>query len=115
MDIRIDEHIIRVVVIHLNGRIDAFSVSELRPRLQTLTHDGAKYFVVDLADVDFMDSAGMAVLVSLLKNARAADGDVCLITPHSPGAQRILSLTKFDRVFAMKANVDDALQHFLGN
>lgn len=112
MDIHIEEQITRVVIVHLQGRVDAFTVGDLRPRLQALTQDGAKYFVVDLADVEFMDSAGMAVLVSLLKNARASEGDVCLVAPRSPAAMRILTRTKFDRVFTMETTVEAAVRHF---
>jgi anti-anti-sigma factor len=46
-----------------------------------------------------MDSAGMAVLVSLLRRSRQAGGSVKLIWPRSEAVRRTLQLTQFDRIF----------------
>jgi anti-anti-sigma factor len=112
MDITITEHIIRIVVVAPRQRIDAFSAPDLRAKLDQLVEQGAQRFVLDLTAVPFLDSAGMAVLVSLLKRARQLGGDVRLIWPAEEAASRILRLTKFDRVFTMANTVDAALVDF---
>ena len=81
-------------------------------RLDELLESGAQRFVLDLSEVPFLDSAGMAVLVSLLKRARQGGGDVRLVWPAEEGARRILRLTKFDRVFSMADSVAMALSDF---
>ncbi len=113
MDIQISEHIIRVQVVTLKGRFDAFSAPELRQSLQNLQNAGEKYFVLDLRELSFMDSAGMAVLVSLLKGARTAGGAVTLVKPTNENALRILLLTKFDRVFRLMDDVQSAVREVL--
>ena len=113
MDIQISERMIRVQIVTLNGRFDAFSAPELRQRLQGLQNAGEKYFVLDLRDLAFMDSAGMAVLVSLLKGARTAGGNVTLVKPSNENALRILMLTKFDRVFRLMDTLDSAVHEVL--
>lgn len=62
--------------------------------------------------MDFMDSAGMAALVSLLKQARQVGGNVVLVRPTNPATYRILTLTRFDQVFMMAETVKDALIMF---
>ncbi len=101
MEIQVSEQITRKTIIVLTGRIDAFNVSVLREQFNNLIEDGATLFVVDLSKVTFLDSAGMAALVSLLKKARSNGGDVSLVWPKLEAAKRILRLTKFDRVFTM--------------
>ncbi len=101
MEIEVTEQIIRNTTVALTGRIDAFNVGALRERFSQLIEDGATQFVVDLGNVSFLDSAGMAALVSLLKQARSKGGDVSLVWPKLEAAKRILRLTKFDRVFTM--------------
>lgn len=54
----------------------------------------------------------MAVLVTLLKSAHLAGGDVKLVWPREDAAGRILRLTKFDRVFDMATSVEAALKGF---
>ena len=110
MNIKITDHIVRTVVVAPQDRIDAFSAPELRAKLDGLTAEGVSRFVLDLSDVPFLDSAGMAVLVSLLKRARTAGGDVRLVWPTQEAAQRVLKLTKFDRVFEMADSADAALK-----
>ena len=43
----------------------------------------------------------MAVLVSVLKRARQAGGDVRLVRPRAEAVERTLRLTRFDQVFSM--------------
>ncbi len=112
MKIIITEHIIRIVVVAPQDRVDAFSAGELRERVDQLVAEGVRQFVIDLSNVPFLDSAGMAVLVSLLKRARQAEGDVKLVWPKEEAAQRILRLTRFDRVFAMADSVEAAVSSF---
>ncbi len=113
MEIQISERVIRVQVVTLSGRFDAFSAPDVRQQTQTLLAAGEKYFVLNLRDLAFMDSAAMAVLVSLLKGARTAGGGVTLVKPKDENALRILLLTKFDRVFKMVEDVDTAMREVI--
>jgi anti-sigma B factor antagonist len=85
--------------LHLNYRVDAFAAPTLRGELDILFQSGKTHFIVDLSETPFMDSAGMAVLISLLRRSRQVGGDVKLIRPKSEPVMRILQLTRFDRVF----------------
>ncbi len=95
------------VIVSLNERIDAFNAPTLRGVFDNLLAEGHQDFIVDLRAVTFLDSAGMAALVTLLKRARSKGGDVGLTWPTLEVSQRILKLTKFDRVFTIKDGVDD--------
>lgn len=108
----ISERQICAAVIAPKGRVDVFTVPELRAVLDRHVDGGTVRFVVDLSEVTFLDSAGMAVLVTLLKRARTGGGNVRLVWPQEEAATRILRLTRFDRVFDMAASVDDALRAF---
>jgi anti-anti-sigma factor len=112
MELVVTEHVVRVVVVAPQDRIDAVNAPQLRQRLHGLLDDGAANLVVDLSAVPFMDSAGMAVLVSGLKRARLAGGDVKLVWPQVEPARRILNLTRLDRVFAMADSAAEAVKGF---
>ena len=112
MKLTIREHITRIIVIAPEERVDAFSAAALRSRFDEFLAQGVSQFVVDLSRTPFLDSAGMAALVSLLKNARQIGGDVKLVWPTEEAAQRTLRLTKFDRVFEMADTADLALERF---
>ncbi|MGC8781636.1 MAG: STAS domain-containing protein [Anaerolineae bacterium] len=101
-----------IAIVAVRDRIDAFSAPELRNRLDQLLAEGITRFVLDLSEVPFLDSAGMAVLVGLLKRARAVEGDVRLVWPKKEEARRILKLTRFDRVFEIAETREAALKGF---
>jgi anti-sigma B factor antagonist len=101
MSLEIDTHeqVIKIALFSLRGRLDAFEAPSLRKRCEEYLADGYTHFVFDLAHVTMLDSAGLAVLVSVLRRTRLANGDVRLVWPQADAASRILKLTKFDQVF----------------
>lgn len=111
MDITITEHTTDTqpyAVVALRGRIAAFHTPVLREQLNTLLAGGTRYYVLDLSHVEFLDSAGLAVLVNLLKRAQQDGGSVKMILPKSEAARRILRLTRFDKVFTIIETSDAA-------
>jgi len=110
--VNLKENTIRIVTLAPETRLDAFSAPKFREKVQTLLDDGVIYLVFDLSQTPFLDSAGMAALVSALKQCRQRGGDVRMVWPQAEPVKRILSLTKFDRVFEMKTSVTEALGSF---
>ena len=101
LNVSTSEQVVRTVTVAPKERIDAFSAPALRSYLDGYYENGVCNFIIDLTDTPFLDSAGMAVFVSLLKRCRQAGGDVSLVWPNSESVRRILRLTRFDRVFVM--------------
>ncbi len=110
MKISIREQVTRIHILELSGRMDAFTVGSVREEVDRLFEGDGTLFVVDLTEIEFMDSAGMAALVSLLKRARQRDGNVVLVKPADPSAFRILTLTRFDQVFAIADTAAEAVR-----
>ena len=61
-----NENTSEIVTVAPEGRLDAFSAPKFREKVQNLLDNGFKYLVLDLSKTPFMDSAGMAALVSAL-------------------------------------------------
>lgn len=111
-NLEIFEQTKRITILAFTDRLDAFSAADTREKIDNLLDGGAVNFVIDLREVSFMDSAGVAVLVNLLKRARQVGGDVKLVEPTSQMTIRILRLTKFDKVFEMFATAEEAANSF---
>ena len=99
MKIVVQEQIQRTVTVAPQDRLDAFSAPALRSQLDELAASGVQDFIIDLSSTPFMDSAGMAVLVSLLRRCRQSGGSVKLVWPRAEAVRRTLQLTQFDRIF----------------
>ena len=99
LEINTHENIIKIVTLRLRGRVDAFEAPALRRQCDEYLANDFSHFVFDLEEVSMLDSAGLAVLVSVLKRSRLKQGDVRIVWPQAEAASRILKLTKFDQVF----------------
>ena len=81
--------------------IDASNAWQLKPRLlEHMTQFGPE-LQLDLGQVNFIDSTGLGMLVSVLKEAREHDGHVSLINPNRE-IQRLLQITGLERVFRVQ-------------
>jgi anti-anti-sigma factor len=67
--------------------------------------------VVDLNDVPFIDSSGLAALISGLKAARTAGGDLRIARP-SDQARMLFELTRLDKVLLAYPSVEDAVANY---
>lgn len=98
-------------VVRIAGRLDFLSAGEARQRFVEAVANGQRALVVDLGDVQFIDSSGLGALIGGLKAARQAGGDL-RIARAGEQARMVLSLTSLDRVFRLYDTVDEALAAF---
>lgn len=96
------------VIVRPKGRIDVESAPTLRDQLKTIADSTPRLVVVDLFEVEFIDSSGLSALVSGLKALRQSGGSISLSRPH-PQALTALRLTLLDRVFPIFPSVEEAL------
>ena len=88
--------------------MDLSTAPALRSRIERVVEGGSRRLVIDLADVSFMDSSGLSVLVSGFKGMREAGGHMSVVCPNVAIA-KIFSITGLDRVFSIHRSVDEAL------
>lgn len=95
-------------VLILQGEVDLGTAPRFRERLVELVNEGERQVVVDLGQVDFLDSTGLGVLVGGLKRLRSHDGDLRVVCT-SPRILRVFEVTGLDQVFSIHESVDAAI------
>jgi len=96
-------------ILTISGEVDIYTSPALKSALAAAAVDGCRVLVVDLNAVGFIDSSGLGVLVGALRRAREAGGDLRVVSGQETVA-RILRITGLDRVFALHATLDEALE-----
>ncbi len=96
MNINISAHE-QVTLVEVGGRIDSMNAHQLGEALSAEIDRGHIRIVLDLANVDYMSSAGLREIVSALKKVRGT-GDVRLSQP-SPRVQEVLEMAGLDTIF----------------
>ena len=66
-------------IVAVGGEIDVYTAPKLRDKITELVGDGIYDLVIDMEDVEFLDSTGLGVLVGGLKKVRAHDGSLELV------------------------------------
>jgi anti-anti-sigma factor len=100
-----------IVVVRCQGRIVAGAeIRSLQLELETLTRL-TKKVVLQLAEVSFIDSAGLGALVRLFGVLRANGGDLKLCQ-LSPFLLQVLSVTNLLRIFPIYASETEAICAF---
>ncbi|HVL50960.1 MAG TPA: STAS domain-containing protein [Actinomycetota bacterium] len=95
------------VVVKVDGEVDLSNASGLREHLISQVQEANYNIAVDLSGVEFMDSSGLAVLISGLRRTKEHDGSLVLIAPTA-SVKRVLSITGLDKVFDIYDSVEKA-------
>ncbi len=87
------------LLVRLHGDIDLEHADGVRDRLLDCVARG-KDLRVDLSQVDYIDSSGIATLVEALQLAKD-NGTALVLAAVSTQAQRVLKLARLDKVFTI--------------
>ncbi|HCA39110.1 MAG: STAS domain-containing protein [Phycisphaerales bacterium] len=88
------------------GEIDLSTSPQLRQTLQTALADGDTTVIVDLAEVPYMDSSGVATLVEALQICRRQHRELVLARLSSR-VESIFKISKLDAVFTIRDDLND--------
>ena len=87
------------VVLDLQGRLWVLDLP-LRERVHALLGEGCRFFIFNLAEVDYIDSSGLGQLVALWTSVRTREGNVCILHP-SKRIRRLITVTRLNVIFDM--------------
>lgn len=96
----------------ITGRFDAHGIDQFDRSLVKTIDAEHPNVILDLSQVEFMDSSALAGLVRALKKTVALAGTVTLVDV-SDAARIILELTRLDAVFPIAATMNDARSRVL--
>ncbi|SON52233.1 STAS domain-containing protein [Vibrio tapetis] len=88
----------RRVTISIEGAFGFNLVHEFR---QSYAEQQNYKFVVDFRKVDYIDSAGLGMLLNMHKYLRQSDGEI-IIANSMPQVKKILLISRFDKKFCIE-------------
>ena len=97
-----------IEVIDVAGTIDIYTAPRLRELLIDLVSTDNCQLIVNLEQVEFLDSTGLGVLVGGLKRVRAHDGSLDLVCTQER-ILKIFRITGLTKVFGIHETVDQAI------
>jgi anti-sigma B factor antagonist len=108
-----DEQRDGVLVVRVEERrLDASKAPQFKDEMTRRIEAGSNLIVLDLSQVDFVDSSGLGAIVTCLK--RLGPRGNLAISGTKGAVTRLFALTRMDRVFPLHDTVDAAVEGLFG-
>ncbi|NEN90144.1 MAG: STAS domain-containing protein [Okeania sp. SIO3H1] len=89
-----------------NHRLDLAGANAIKQEFVSLLEKKYNLWIIDMANVEFIDSSGLSALVIGLKKARE-HGYSLAICNLNPTVRLVFEITQLDRVFQIFDTIDD--------
>jgi len=110
MDIETEEKNGILIVRPQEMRIDASNALEFKAAMMEIVGNGYVNLIVTLASLNFIDSSGLGVLVSVMKTI-GSRGEIKLCEAEGD-VKSIFELTRLDNIFSFYHSESEALNSF---
>ncbi len=100
-----------VTILALKGRITVGEVTPVREKISHLVAEGHNRIVLDLENVDYIDSTGLGNLVISYTQVQKAGGALKLLNLNKRNVE-LLALTRLHTIFEVFAQETDAVNSF---
>jgi anti-sigma B factor antagonist len=98
----------RTHVIAVSGEIHVSTAPQFSHRLNDAIGQGKTAVVLDLADVSFIDSTGLSVLLNGLRRVTRSGGRMALVCTN-PTVLRLFEITRLDTTFEIVSSREAAI------
>lgn len=88
-------------VVSPKGEIDIYTSADFKNTLLKLIDEKNTNVQIDGTYLDYIDSTGLGVLISVLKQMKESDNTI-IIENIKPSIKKLLELTSLDKVFIIK-------------
>ncbi len=105
------KHVGEVNLVKFSGEIDYSNFRSMKELLSSMLKDGKTKLIVDLDDIDFLDSSGLSLFISLSKEARKRGGAIKLVKVKDQILQ-MLKITHLVEIFDLYRTEEDAILSF---
>lgn len=93
----------------LTGLLDAFSEPTFRKVIGKYIDEGPKQIILDLSQIDFIDSSGLGALVQLAKQAQTAEGTSQIVT--NARVTQTVKLVRLEKFLSLQPSMEAALEN----
>ena len=98
------------VVLALSGKLDATTAKTFEKKLLSEIESGERRFVINLAQLDYISSAGLRVFLLAAKRLNSANGKI-LLSSLQDSVREVFDITGFSSVFCIYGSDDDAIKN----
>ena len=97
-----------VYIIDVNGEMDLYNSYKLKELVMKMLEKNVKFFVINLEQVDYIDSSGIGALIYICSTIKKMNLKLAIASVHG-SVKKVIELTKLMGYFQMANSVEEAL------
>jgi anti-anti-sigma factor len=98
-----------VVVARLTGELDISVADQARRKIADAVPNSAVGVIVDMSELEFMDSSGVSMLFSLARQVGSHRQQLRVVAPPGRPVSRVLQIVEFVRAAPVDDDLDSAV------
>ncbi|MDN3357243.1 STAS domain-containing protein [Actinomadura sp. DC4] len=98
-----------IAIVDLHGPVDVATAPVPRDLLTRLIDEGHHWLVLQMEEVDFIDSVGLGVIIGVVRRLRPHHGALAAAAP-SAQTRRVVEITQLVRVLPLYDDTEGALE-----
>lgn len=96
------------LILKPSRRVDSSNAKAFEDEASALVDAGPKLVVIDASDLDYISSAGLRVILTTAKKAKAAGGGLTIACARA-NVKEVLAVSGFDNIFGLHPSVEAAI------
>ena len=98
-----------IYIVDVNGEMDLYNSYKLKELVMKMLEKNVKKFVINLEQVDYIDSSGIGALIFICSTIKKMNLKLSICNVHG-SVRRVIELTKLTGYLPMTSSVEEALQ-----
>lgn len=94
-------------IFHLLGQLDAFSEPTFQKVVLSYLKQGANQIILDLSQIDFIDSSGIGALVRIAKQLEGIKGKMQIVS--NPRVTQTVKMVRLEKFLNLRNSLAEAL------
>ena len=100
-----------VVVVNLRGKLDTNTTPSAEDSISALCDRGATKMLINLAELDYISSAGLRLLLATAKKLKASGGELRVCSLNNT-VQEVFDISGFGSILNVQVTEVDGLANF---
>jgi anti-anti-sigma factor len=98
-------------VARVRGEIDMSNADATLATLVQAIDENASALVVDLSELEYLDSAGVRLLFTLVRKVEERNGRLRAVVPRGAQIRRVLELADVGQLISLDETAEEAIEH----
>jgi len=99
-----------IVTLSLFGKLDTIAAKTFEEKILAQIESGDRRFIIDLAQVDYISSAGLRVFLLAAKRLSSANGKIVLCSLKDL-VKEVFDIAGFSSIFSVYGSQDEAIKN----